>query len=303
MSNPFHFIAGRKSAFLVAMLLLVTGCVTTQEKPQSSLIQTPLPHDVGALMTPSPCAGLILSGRTVSFPEDCLGMTVEAYITDGRKEKYRLTPRGLQKVEPPLAILNLPAGAAVLNTPCDGMRIRPLSHATQVEFPPACQGEALKVSIDGREYRTVLRQGQAELTPLAKPAKRRSRAPTPPTRTPPRQKPLARKAAPPKPAAPRPPAVPTIEIGGWAYEKTPRGEATHQQAEAACRGLGMQLPLHGAFSQAIELRDVSLSQPGEWGDAVNKHEAFMVYATPRGGDYKVIYKNYPLPYRCARKIK
>nr|VFJ90993.1 MAG: hypothetical protein BECKH772A_GA0070896_100263 [Candidatus Kentron sp. H]VFJ92007.1 MAG: hypothetical protein BECKH772B_GA0070898_100243 [Candidatus Kentron sp. H]VFJ98589.1 MAG: hypothetical protein BECKH772C_GA0070978_100233 [Candidatus Kentron sp. H] len=288
MNNPFHFIALKRLAFFVTIVLFAAGCVTTPEKP--SMIQTPLPHDVDALLAQSACRQLTTSGRMVSFPPSCLNMTVDAYTTSGQKEAYRLTRSGLLKAPPRHATLILPAGAAVLETPCDGMRIRPLAHATRVEFPPACQGETLRVLVDDRKYRTRLRQGEAELIPL------QSRPTTKPKRQP-------KKVPSRKPRAPKPPPVPMIEIGDWAYEKTARKQATHRKASEVCRGLGMGLPPRGAFSQAIGLRGLSLSQPGEWGGAVNTHEAFMIHATPRGGDYKVIYKNDHLPYRCARKIK
>ena len=217
MNNPFHFIALKRLAFFVTIVLFAAGCVTTPEKP--SMIQTPLPHDVDALLAQSACRQLTTSG-----------------------------------------------------------------------FPPACQGETLRVLVDDRKYRTRLRQGEAELIPL------QSRPTTKPKRQP-------KKVPSRKPRAPKPPPVPMIEIGDWAYEKTARKQATHRKASEVCRGLGMGLPPRGAFSQAIGLRGLSLSQPGEWGGAVNTHEAFMIHATPRGGDYKVIYKNDHLPYRCARKIK
>nr|VFK11595.1 MAG: hypothetical protein BECKLPF1236A_GA0070988_1005718 [Candidatus Kentron sp. LPFa]VFK36194.1 MAG: hypothetical protein BECKLPF1236C_GA0070990_105151 [Candidatus Kentron sp. LPFa] len=81
MNNLFHFIVIKKLVFLVAILLLVSGCVVIQEKP--SLIQAPLPHDVDGLTSLSSCKQLTLSGRMLSFPVSCLNMSVEAYTTSG----------------------------------------------------------------------------------------------------------------------------------------------------------------------------------------------------------------------------
>nr|VFK19794.1 MAG: hypothetical protein BECKLPF1236A_GA0070988_102374 [Candidatus Kentron sp. LPFa] len=201
-----------------------------------------------------------------------------------------MTQNGLLKIQPQYATLTLQAGAAVLDMPCKGMQINILSDATQIKFPSACRGKVLKIIVDNRQYQTTLQQGKADLIPIE-------------PRTSVKRKTQKHKSSPRKIAVPRSSSVPTIELGDWAYEKTARSKATHQQASAICRNLRMQLPLHDALSKSEGLSVLSISPSGEWGDAVNKHEAFMVRATPRGGDYRVIYKNHPLPFRCARKIK